>query len=251
MKRGIHLFLVLFIIVLEIGCSVNKEEIKKKALTHFQLGNVYLREGKYRMALREYQQAEIGYPENPKIQYGLGFVYFSYFKKINEAKTHFQKAISIKQDYSEAYNVLGYIYLQQKKWDDAIKMFDKAVSNIFYPTPEMAYINMGWAYCKKKDYVKAIDSYNKAIEIKTDIPLPYFYLGLLYKEMNNYKRAIIEFKQAHKVAPNFPDSHFQLGKIYTELKDHERAKEEFKTVVQLVPESSMGEEATKLLEILK
>jgi len=251
MKREIYLFLILCIIVLGVGCAVNQEEIKKKALNHFQLGNAYLREGKYRMALFQYQKAEKGDPENSDIQYSLGFTYFQYFNKYEEAITHLQKAISLKKDYSEAYNALGYIYLKQEKWNEAINMFEKALLNIFYPTPEMVYINMGWAYFKKKDYIKAIDSYKKATELRTDIPSPYFYLGLLYKEMNKYKKAIIEFKKALKIAPKFPDPHLQLGKIYTELKNHERAKEEFNTVVQLVPDSRMGEEATKWLKLLK
>jgi Tfp pilus assembly protein PilF len=251
MKNAVHSFIIVCIITLGAGCSANKEELRKKSLNHFQLGNAYLREGKYRLALFQYQKAEKADPENSDIQYSLGFIYFKYFKKHDEAIVHLNKSISLKKDFSEAYNALGYIYLKQERWDDAISMFKKALSNIFYPTPEMVYINMGWAYYKKKDYVEAIDRYKKAMELRADIPSPYFYLGLLYKEMNNYKKAIIQFRKALEIAPKFPDPHLQIGKIYMDLRDHDRAKEAFKTVVRLAPESPIGKEATKWLELLE
>lgn len=159
------------------------------------MGDAHLREGRFRAAMQHYREAEALAPDDSELKFRIALVYGDYFKRLNEAEQYYLEAIKLKKDYSEAYNNLGTIYLRQKRLDEAITMFHKALENIYYSTPEFAYYNLGRANEEKGDDDKAIEYYEMAIELKKPYLDPYGRLGALYQRKGRYGEALRVFQQ--------------------------------------------------------
>ncbi len=83
---------------------------------------------------------------------------------LNKAIAAFQRVITIKPGYAEAYNNMGNVLKDQGKLDEAIEAFNKALS--LKPDYVEAYNNMGNALQDQGKLDEAIEAFNKALAIK-------------------------------------------------------------------------------------
>jgi len=162
----------------------------------------------------------------------------------------FKKALVLDPKFSEARNNLGTIYLEKKMWENAIEEFTKACADLLYSTPEYSYTNMGWAYFKKGDPIKAIESYKKAIEKNPKYPKAYHDLGLVYFSLDKADSAVNEYKAALRIFPNYLDAHYDLGLAYIKLNKKSHAQDAFKEVVRISPDSETGRNAQDYIDLL-
>jgi Flp pilus assembly protein TadD len=79
------------------------------------------------------------------------------------AITYAERSINLKSQNPQAYNLLGLIYLKQKKWSMADVAFKSARS--FRPNSPYIWNNLGVVAEKKKDFAKAKQYYQKAVEL--------------------------------------------------------------------------------------
>lgn len=181
------------------GCTPKETESQAQSSARVEslktMGDVHLREGRFRAAMQNYTEAEALDPNNAELKFRIALVYADYFNRLEDAVRYYQEAIRLKNNYSEAYNNLGTVYLRQKRWDDAIAMFQKALENLYYATPEMAYYNLARAHEEKGDDAKAVQYYETAIELKKQYLDPYGRLGLLYQRQGKYGQALAVFQQ--------------------------------------------------------
>jgi tetratricopeptide (TPR) repeat protein len=77
-------------------------------------------------------------------------------RRDSEAKKEFQHAIKENKEYAEAYNNLGALYYNLRKYGAAIKEYKKAS-------------NLGGAYFSQKDFDRASREYQRAIQIDPEI----------------------------------------------------------------------------------
>lgn len=181
------------------GCAPKEMESQTASAARVEslktMGDAHLREGRFRAAMQSYMEAESLDPNNAELKFRIALVYADYFQRLEDGAKYYQEAIRLKKDYSEAYNNLGTVYMRQKRWDDAIAMFQKALENLYYATPEMAYYNLARAHEEKGDEIKAIEYYEMAIELKRQYLDPYGRLGLLYQKRGQYGSALGVFQQ--------------------------------------------------------
>jgi tetratricopeptide (TPR) repeat protein len=77
------------------------------------------------------------------------------------------------------------------------------------------YINMGLTYDeKKKDYGKALECYEKAIEIEPDSSDAHFNAGIVYAKMKEFDRAIAYFEMAIKYNERDFEAYWYMGLCY-------------------------------------
>ena len=226
---------------------------QEQADSHLNIGIAYLGSERTNDALKEFLQAEKLAPREPKVHYYMGITYHS--KGLNDnAINEFQKALSLRSDYSEAHNFLGAIYLEMGLWDKAIESFNNALANILYETPDKALFNMGMAYHGKKDYQKALDTYQDAKNRRpTTVPHPLIdlHMGITCYAQGNFEKAVHYFKTSSKAAPSLLESRYWLGQCYIKLPDAEKARAEFKAIIGITPDSELGIAATKALDSLR
>ena len=84
--------------------------------------------------------------------------------QIDEAFTHYQKALEIKPDFATAHNNLGVALAHRKRFDEAISHFRKAVQ--IYPDQEEAHNNLGSALANQGKFREAIVHFTEALRIK-------------------------------------------------------------------------------------
>ncbi len=168
---------------------------EKNAEAIRNLGLIWLKQKKYDLATFAFDIAVKAKPEDPELRYYLALSkYKSEFKL--EAIEDLQKALKMREDYPEAHNLLGLIYLSLPgKTKLAYKHFKRAAE--LMPSFYEAKLNMGIA-------LKVLERADEAIKVFSELkkkypyqPEPYYYLGILYldypvKERLNVSRVIME-----------------------------------------------------------
>jgi type IV pilus assembly protein PilF len=226
---------------------------QEQADSHLNVGIAYLGSERTNDALKEFLQAEKLAPRDPKVHYHIGMSYYKKGLKDN-AINEFKRALSLRSDYSEAHNFLGAIYLEMGLWDNALESFKNALSNILYETPDKALFNMGMAYHGKKDYPKALDTYQDAKNRRPNtVPAPLIdlHMGITCYAQGNFEKAVQNFKASSKAAPSLLESRYWLGQCYIKLHDVEKARAEFKAIIEITPDSELGVAARKALDSLR
>jgi tetratricopeptide (TPR) repeat protein len=99
--------------------------------------------------------------------------------KLEEAITAYDKAISIKPDYFEAYNNMGVTLHDQGKLEDAIEAYNKTLN--LKPDYADAHNNMGTALKDQGKLDQAVEAYNKALNLKPDYAEAHLNLSAIKK----------------------------------------------------------------------
>ncbi|MCU1281118.1 MAG: tgl, partial [bacterium] len=147
----------------------------------FLLGADYFNKGLVQPALEELLKAVELDPSNPDAHNLLGLVFLRRGAEAEELSTRNQclkgealslekqesdgqfkraeeqlrKAIELKPDFSVARNNLAVVMIHFGRYDEAVALEDKALSNIVYREPYAAQGNLGQAYLEKHDLVRA------------------------------------------------------------------------------------------------
>ncbi|PKN18355.1 MAG: hypothetical protein CVU71_12700 [Deltaproteobacteria bacterium HGW-Deltaproteobacteria-6] len=227
---------------------------------HRDQADAYLKKGialiearQYLGALKELLEADKNAPDDPVINYHLGIAYLGRGLK-DKAMERFQTAVSLKNDYSEAYNYLGAIYMDMGQWERAIDAFDKALNNHLYVTPGRALYNSGLAYYNLQNYDMALSRFQQASRQDGMIVLqPQIekFLGLIYIKKSNLAQAKEHLEKSVTLNPSLYDAHFFLAETYLKIKDPANAKNSFQQVIKLAPQSPFGQEAREYLRSLR
>lgn len=100
----------------------------------------------------------------------------------------------------------------------------------FYP---LAYYNRGVAYYNKRQDDKAVEDYNKAIELDPNYANAYNNRGLIYYNKGEYDMAIEDFNKAIKLNLTFALAWNNRGNAYTKKGDIEMARINYETACDL------------------
>lgn len=229
------------------SCASTFRTREKRAQVNEDMGSSLVDNGKPREGLVYLLEAEKLNPSNPELQHQLALAY----QKLDEyslSLKHFQKAISLKSKFPEAFNNLGILYSQQKEWDKALDCFVKATADILYSTPHFAYHNIGTVYYHKGDYSKAVENYEKAIRLAPDYIVAYKDLANLYESTNQNEKAFTIYKKAISLEPQSWDIHLSLSRLLLKLGQKQEAIKIINNIISTDPRSQYAKDATKLLE---
>jgi tetratricopeptide (TPR) repeat protein len=174
-------------------------------INHTSLGDAYLRLGDNAKALPEFQKVIEIASDNPMGYEGLGMVYLRE-GKWGEAVPQFTKALDIAPD-SPTYSNLGTAYFFLKNYDQATKMYEKAVA--MTPNDEQLQGNLGDAYRWSGHSDQAAAAYGKAISLAfqelqvnpRSAPIMGD-LGLLYAKKGDAANALQYTNQARAISPD-------------------------------------------------
>lgn len=235
------------------GCANNqklREKNQREAKTAFALGIAFLNEGNAPKALQELTKAEAADPTDHEILNALALAYWSK-REMGLAEQKFKKAAEINPDYSEAHNNLGALYIEQKRFDEAIPALQKALSNVFYATQERALVNLGWAYYKSGRLPEAESRLREAVKMSPNFALAHKNLGVLLLEKGDVSESLFHLQEATRLIPRDPDAHMQKGLCLMKQGEKEKAKQAFQQTWELAPGSDVGRQAKTYLDFLK
>ena len=69
-----------------------------------------------------------------------------------------------------------------------------------------------------KDYARAIEDYNKSIELVPDLFSAYFRLGQVYDKLREYDKAVAAYEKAIELEPNDKATKENLQRLLDEKK---------------------------------
>ena len=207
-------------VILLTGCAGSQESKKRVSESegHYKEGVSFLQTDQQRAFVALQKAIELN-PDNFEAHYTLGSIYFQR-KELPEAEREFRKATELKPNSGEAFNYLGRTLLLQGRWSEATEALKTATTLPLYPTPDIAFTDLGWVLEKQGDLDGAIAAYESAL--RTDPP--------------NIPRAYI---------------HLWVGRLYMKQGDTPKARGSLSQAKALDPNGTVGAEATRLMQQMK
>ncbi|MCX5703171.1 MAG: tetratricopeptide repeat protein, partial [Candidatus Omnitrophica bacterium] len=146
-----------------------------------------------------------------------------------EYETALKGASKLNPKNIDIYKSLGLIYLQQKRFKEAIETY-QLISNLS-PLDAQAYFYLGSIHNELKNNDLAEKELQRALELKSDYHEALNFLGYLYVEENkNLPQAELMIKKALELEPDngaYTDSlgwlYFKQGKFQEAIKELEKA----------------------------
>ncbi|OZH54336.1 hypothetical protein AFK68_11600 [Hydrocoleum sp. CS-953] len=139
----------------------------------------------------------------------------------------------------ETYMVVAETYFNQKKWQQAITV----TQQIIQVKPEAkAYKIRGNSLQALGKLKEALDSYNKALEIKPDFGEVYANIGTIFAQQKQWEQAIQNYRRAIAIKPYFAGAYRNLAKIYTQVNQSVEAAEYLYQAFRLEPGKATAEE---------
>jgi len=253
MKRVVAvLFVCFFSCVCFLGCaqntvSPNMPSPKDRAKAKKELGVSMIQGGNLQGGLKELIQAGKLDPSDAGIQNSIGWAYQN-AREFDKAVIHFQRAMALRPDFSEAQNNLGKIFADMGRWEQAISLFEKAANNFEYESRHKAYENLGTVYFFQKKYDMAIMYYKKALGLEPRYSPAYENMGLAYERLKQWNRAIAAYEKGARLSPNDPRPLLYLGRLYMNMKRYDEAERSLKQAVDNDFTGIYAEEGRKFLK---
>lgn len=119
----------------------------------------------------------------------------------------------------------------------SIPLFDEAI--VDHPNFAAAYYERGSAYLKENDLDKALESFVKAIQIKSDYLEPKYSVGYTQFLKNNFEVAAAVFDDVLK-QKEMPEAHLYLGISLAKLRNIDAAVPHFKAAIAAKDDESMA-----------
>ena len=163
----------------------------------YNYGIMLLQEGRAKEALTLFERAEkyntkLIYEKN--IPLAMGSCYW--------LMGDIDKAISLMEGLEEKYSyvnvstltTLGYLYILKKDYDKAEEYTNRALEDI--PEHAPAWDNLGQIYFNKGDMEKAKEYFKKALEYRDNMPDSLYYMGIIAKNEGDKQAAVDYLRRA-------------------------------------------------------
>ncbi len=160
------------------------------------------------------------------------------FKKgqVNEAMTHFKKALELKPDDAQAHNNLGVCLSREGRMDEAIAQYEKALE--IRPNYPQAHNDLGLCFFLKGRMEAAIVQYKKALELQPAYADAHYNLGNILGQQGHTDEAITHYQKALELNPDFAAARVNLGNSLSQLGRINEAIAQFQKAVELKPDDA-------------
>src|ERR1051326_5857830 len=151
----------------------------------------------------------------------LGVAYMNQ-QKFAEAQKYFEKALAADAKFTIARLNLGISLLSQQKLDAAREALEQASREA--PKDPYAWYNLGLVYKDTGESEKGIEAFQHVTQLSPEADAHYF-LGYLYSQLQRYDEAIAEFQKALAAFPYHASAEFGIARAYQRKGDNDAAKE--------------------------
>jgi len=128
------------------------------------LGTAYLKKKEWDTAIRYFREVSenLLYATPQFVLSNLGWAYYNK-KEYAHAEKFYLKALEIDPKFVNALAGLGKTYIAMERSSEAVATLEKAVKD--YPRLGQLYLDLARAYTVSGEYKKALDAYEKAVEL--------------------------------------------------------------------------------------
>ncbi len=160
----------------------------------------------------------------------LGEQYYG-VSRFDEALAMYRKALTINaQPEGFPYDHYAELVIKKGQTDEVIKALTGLIST--GKADVGTYTTLGMLYKNKKEFVKAIPMYEKALSINPSDLAASIAIGECYLGKNDPTMAVVSFEQAQMMNADSSLVYAKLGEAYTVSGDKEKAEKSFRTYVE-------------------
>src|SRR5260370_39550190 len=147
---------------------------------------------------------------------------------------------AVQASQSEAFrlNTFGVAYMNQQKFAEAQKYFEKALAA--NPKFAMARLNVGISLLSQQNLEKARVALEEATRLLPKDAYAWYNLGLVYKDTGETEKGIDAFQHVAQLSPE-ADAHYFLAYLHTQLQQYDEAIAEFQTALAACPYHASSE----------
>jgi protein O-mannosyl-transferase len=176
-------------------------------------------------------------PDNHIAHLNLGNVLLKE-KKIDEAIWHYKKAVEASSDFTEAYQNLGLAYFLEGKFDQAITQYNILMQKGRKTSKTHFYLAN--ALARKGRLDEAISHYEQALKKDPDNGEIHSNMGLALVEKGRIDEAIEHYNKAIESGKNVPEVLSNLGNAYVKQGNIDKAVKTFEKSIELKDDFSQA-----------
>jgi len=154
--------------------------------------------------------------------------------RVDEAITHYQKALQLEPDYPAAYDDLGTALQEKGRVDEAINQYQTALQSD--PALSLAHIGLGKALLQKGKVDEAIGQFQTALQIKPDSADVHCNFGTALLQKGKVDEAISQFQTALQIKPDLTSAHNNLGNALMQKGRVDEAISHYQAALQIEPD---------------
>lgn len=159
------------------------------------------------------------------------------FTKVkNEEMALAQEVLKDFPNNGDAYVLVGALHSRHANSKKAIEFFEKSLE--INPNRPDVYRNLGQIAQQKEEFDKAISLWRKALEIQPNAPSVCNDIAKALMDSGKYPEAIIELEDEIKRSPRSIQAHFQLAEAYLQQKEYGKARKYYEETIKLEPKHS-------------
>ncbi len=167
-----------------------------------------------------------------------------------EAEVALRKALTTIPKSPKLVAMLGHVFMNEKKFDEALQQYELAVHEPGSKNPE-ARLSMGRIYREKKDFPKAIEAFEKAAQEYVGQPYKiaesYDELGVTEEAKPDRAKAAEAYEHALNADINFENAYCHYAKLLVgEPKSRGKAREVAKEYLKRAPKGDCASEMQRL-----
>ncbi|MBI2370315.1 MAG: tetratricopeptide repeat protein [Deltaproteobacteria bacterium] len=145
------------------GTAAMAEQERTKAIELFEEAYRYQMAGELETAIQLYKESIELHPTAEAHTF-LGWTY-SFQGRLDDAIHECLRAIEVDPSLGNPYNDIGVYLVQQRKDEEAIPWLERAKGAPRYEPRHFPYLNLGQIYRRKGQFLRAIQEFERAIEL--------------------------------------------------------------------------------------
>jgi tetratricopeptide (TPR) repeat protein len=180
------------------NCRKAAQLDERLPVVYVTLGRIHDSDGKFELALQEFQRALSLDPRNADALIGIAHAYDN-AGRLADAEAAYKKAVAFRPDYWDGYNNLGVFYDRHNRYVEAIAQLKRAVE--LTPDNSRAYLNLAAVYIDTGDtkyFPEAEQALKRSIELSPTYPA-YANLGYLYTQQDKNAEAAAALEKALEI----------------------------------------------------
>lgn len=204
------------------------------AESHYMLGSIYGRLGKFQEAIPLFRKTIKLQPDAIIAHCGLGAALQGQ-GLLSEAEQAFQDALRLQPNSPDILLELGKTQIRLKKFSDAEQHLKRVLT--LNPGSDSAHFSLGEIHRFRGEWQEAVDCYERALELNPKHPGIHFHLGHTLNVLARYEQAEPQFREALRIAPEFLPAYTGLGQALAGMGRAVEARSAYHNALRIDPDN--------------
>jgi tetratricopeptide (TPR) repeat protein len=213
--------------------ETNGVHIRSRARSHpyINRATILIERGENGAALADLVKSQEFNPDDGKLWYNMG-VNFERLDRFNEALNAYTQALAYHADNPQAvYYNRGITHYKVREYERAVEDFNAAID--FVPDWWAAIEWRGNAYDELGQYDLAMADYQRVIELVPGYARVHFNLGVSYYSQGQPDKALQSYNRAIELDANYANPHYGLAQVYFDRKEYDLARTELERTLAI------------------